>query len=85
MLATDLIIDVRASRRISAEQVDRLERMIFETGAPGGDQLRLLFLIDSYLQQREPRWIDLLTRASMAALLTPGEEAGIPLRRAKAA
>ncbi len=30
MLASDLIMDVRASRTISADQVERLERMVSE-------------------------------------------------------
>jgi len=71
MLASDLLMDVRASRAISSEQVDRLERMVFESGAPGGEQLDLIFLIDTYLQRRDVRWGQLLARAAMAALVQP--------------
>ncbi len=71
MLASDLLMDVRASRAISPDQMQRLERMVFESGAPSGDQLDLVFLIDTYLQRRDPRWADLVTRAAMAALVQP--------------
>jgi hypothetical protein len=68
MLASDLIVDVRASRHISADQVDELERMVFAGGAPSLDQLDLLFLIDTYLQRSDPRWAALLSRAAHEAL-----------------
>ncbi len=71
MLTSDLLMDVRASRAISADQVDRLERMVFEGGAPSGDQLDLVFLIDTYLVRRDPRWADFMARAAMAALVQP--------------
>ncbi len=71
MLASDLLMDVRASRAISQDQVARLEQMVFEGGAPSGDQLDLVFLIDTYLQRRDPRWADLMARAAMAALIQP--------------
>ena len=68
MLASDLIMDVRASRSISADQMERLERMVFGNGKPSGDQLDLLYLMDTYLQRPDPRWADLLARAAMTAL-----------------
>ena len=68
MLASDLIMDVRASRDISADQVEQLERMVFAGGAPSVDQLDLLFLIDTYLERSDPRWADLLSRAAHEAL-----------------
>ena len=67
MLASDLIMDVRASRSISPDQMERLERMVFGSGRPSGDQLDLLYLMDTYLQ-RHPRWAELLARAAMTAL-----------------
>ena len=76
MLACDLVMSVRASRTISAEQVERLDRIVFSNGAPSGDQLDLLHLIDSYLMRRDPRWADLLARAI---------EAGAPRATRKAA
>jgi hypothetical protein len=75
MLASDLLMDVRASRAISQDQVSQLERMVFESGAPSGDQLDLVFLIDTYLQRRDSRWGDLMARAAMAALVEPGVSA----------
>jgi hypothetical protein len=69
MLASDLIMDVRASRTISADQMERLERMVFGNGTPNGDQLDLLFLMDTYLQRPDPRWAELLARAAMTALV----------------
>ena len=38
MLASDLIMDVRASRSISADQMERLERMVFGNGKETGDK-----------------------------------------------
>ena len=75
MLASDLVMDVRASRSISADQVERLERFVFANGAPSGDQLELLMLMDTYLQRRDPRWADLLSKAVLTALLPPAEGA----------
>ena len=68
MLASDLIMDVRASRTISADQMERLEKMVFGNGRPSGDQLDLLYLMDTYLQRPDPRWAELLARAAMTAL-----------------
>jgi hypothetical protein len=68
MLASDLIMDVRASRCISTDQMERLELMVFGNGRPSGDQLDLLYLMDTYLQRPDPRWADLLARAAMTAL-----------------
>jgi hypothetical protein len=88
MLASDLLMDVRASRAISSDQVDRLERVVFESGAPSGDQLDLIFLIDTYLQRREARWGELMARAALAALVQPqASEAArrVALATAKAA
>ncbi len=76
MLASDLIMDVRASRTISADQMERLERMVFGNGTPNGDQLDLLFLMDTYLQRPDPRWAELLARAAMTALVPPAEGRG---------
>jgi hypothetical protein len=66
MLATDLIMDVRASRTITPDQVHRLERVFFADGAPSTDQMHLIRLIDSYLQRRIPCWAELMARAAMA-------------------
>jgi hypothetical protein len=68
MLASDLIMDVRASRSISADQMESLEKMVFGHGRPSGDQLDLLYLMDTYLQRPDPRWAELLARAAMTAL-----------------
>jgi len=68
MLATDIFMDVRAARAISMDQILRLERLVFSEGAPTGDQLDLLYLMDTYLQRPDPRWADLLARAAMASL-----------------
>jgi len=67
MLACDLIMDVRASHSITSEQISRLERMVFAEGEPNRDQLDLLFLIDTYLERRNPGWAELLVKATLAA------------------
>lgn len=61
-------MDVRASRRISADQVEQLERAVFAGGPPSLDQLDLLFLMDTYLQRPDPRWAELLARAAHEVL-----------------
>ena len=42
--------------------------MVFGDGRPSGDQLDLLYLMDTYLQRPDPRWAELLARAAMTAL-----------------
>ena len=68
MLACDLMVEVRASRSLSGDQVTKLERMIFAAGNPSRDQLELLFLIDTYLERADPSWGSLLHRAASTAL-----------------
>jgi hypothetical protein len=74
MLACDLILEVRASRSLSAEQVTRLERMVFGMGKPTRDQLDMLFLINGYVLRADPSWGNLLARAALAALVAGSEE-----------
>jgi hypothetical protein len=68
MLACDLLMNVRASRTISGEQVTQLERMVFADGGPSREQLDLLCLIDTYLERPHPGWAPLFSRATLAAL-----------------
>lgn len=67
MLACDLILEVRASRSLSADQVKRLERMAFGCGQPDRDQLEMLVWIDRYVARADPSWTALLARAAQAA------------------
>ena len=69
MLVSDLLMEVRASRSLSADQVDRLERQVFGAGKPNREQLDLLFLVDTYLQRADPSWALLLSRAALSALV----------------
>jgi hypothetical protein len=71
MLTSDLLMDIRAARRISADQITRLERLVFGTGTPSRDQLELLLLLDTYLQRRDAGWAELLARAAAAAVPLP--------------
>jgi hypothetical protein len=84
MLACDLIMAVRASRAISNEQIAALEKLVFSGGTLSRDQLDLFYLIDTYLQRRNPRWIELLARAAEAALASEGHT-GVPATLAQAA
>jgi hypothetical protein len=61
MLASDLILEVRASRSLSAAQVRQLERELMD----GVDRhaLELLFLLDRYARRADPGWPPLLARA----------------------
>lgn len=61
-------MDVRASRTISADQVEQLGRAIFASGAPSLDQLDLLLLMDTYMQRPDPSWAELLARAAHEVL-----------------
>ena len=72
MLATDIFMDVRAARSISPEQVMRLERLVFANGAPSGDQLDLLYLMDTYLRRPDPLFAELLARAATATMRPTG-------------
>ena len=74
-MACDLILEVRASRSLSAEQVTHLERMVFGTGRPTRDQLDMLFLINRYVLRADPSWGNLLARAAVAALVAGAEPA----------
>ena len=62
MLASDLVLSVRASRSLTAEQVSALERYAFGSGEPNRDQIDLLFLIDSYMKRPSIRWMSLIQR-----------------------
>ncbi len=74
MLACDLILAVRTSKSVSADQVKSLERMVFGAGRPSLEQLELLFLIDGYALRADPSWAALLDRAAVGALVAaPGE------------
>lgn len=66
MLACDLVMDVRASRCLSRDQVSTLERVVFDNGAPGFDELDLLLLIDTYAMRAHATWAPLLARATQA-------------------
>lgn len=71
MLACDLVLEVRASRSLSAEQVRRLERMVFGCGQPSRDELEFLLVIDRYVVRADPSWTVLLARAAEAAKNAP--------------
>ncbi len=74
MLTCDVLMHVRASRSLSGEQVAQLEALVFGAGVPGRDQIDILYLIDTYLQRRHPRWVDLMDR--VAHTLVPAADAG---------
>jgi hypothetical protein len=73
MLASDLVMQVRASRSVSREQAAQLERILFAGGCPTRDHLELLHLIDSYAVLRDPRWTELIERAAAAMAAGAGE------------
>jgi hypothetical protein len=68
MLACDLIHEVRASRSLSAEQVRRLERIVFSGGTPSADDLEMLLAIDGMVRRAHPSWSKLLARAAAAPI-----------------
>ena len=86
MLACDLLMNVRASRTISDDQMVQLERLVFGRGVPSRDQIDLLVLIDTYLRRPHPGWTELLARAVPAALVPAGaEDRASPVSLARAA
>jgi hypothetical protein len=66
----DLILEVRASRMLSADQVARIERAI-DGCALDRHELDLLFLLDRYAERAHPSWWALLARAVAAAETGP--------------
>lgn len=69
MLACDLVLQVRASRSLTCEQISYLDRIVFGAGKPSRDNLDLIMLLDRYVQRADPSWGALLARAAMAALV----------------
>jgi hypothetical protein len=68
VLACDLIMEVRASRSVSAEQAARVERMVFGGGRPAAEQIELILAMDGYVERADPCWDDLVARAAAASV-----------------
>jgi len=83
VLACDLIMEVRASRSVSAEQAARVERIVFGGGEPDSEGLELIFAIDRYAERTDRRWDDLVARAMR--LVAPAQRTGLQSPTAKAA
>ena len=77
MLACDIILEVRSSGSLSADQVRRLERMAFGCGQPGREQLEVLLWIDRYVTRSDPSWTTLLARAADAARRLPESDIAV--------
>ncbi len=75
MLACDLLLQVRASRSVSGEQIRALDRMVFGAGKPSRENLDLILLIDRYVQRADPNWGALLARAALASLVAGPDRA----------
>ena len=71
MLACDLILEVRASRKLGAEHVARLERLIFSSGRVGPEQMQMLAFLGGCVRGADPSWALLLQRAEAALALEP--------------
>ena len=86
MLVCDLVLEVRASRSLSADQVARLEREIFGQGNPSNDILAALPHIDMHACRADPTWAALLARVASAGLSLTSEAAlPSPMMAARAA
>ena len=70
MLACDLLLQVRASRSVTGEQIRDLDRMVFGAGKPSRENLDLILLVDRYVQRADPSWGALLARAALASLIS---------------
>jgi hypothetical protein len=77
MLACDLIVEVRAARSVSAEQVAGLERTMPHGGTVSEEMLDFLFIIDRYAERAAPAWTQLLARAVLSAVVLGEAPAGV--------
>jgi hypothetical protein len=66
MLACDIIVQARAAKRLSQEEIVRLERMVFSTGAPSREGVEAVLLIDRYIPAGDDNWSALLDRVAAA-------------------
>jgi len=83
MLACDLMMDVRSSRSVTAEQVRRVERAM-PIGSPViAEQLDFLFQVDHYAERADRGWTRLLARAVISGMVL-GEAPTGALSEAKA-
>ena len=69
-MACDLVLQVRASRSVTADQIRALDRMVFGAGKPSRENLDLILLIDGYVQRADPSWGALRARAALASLVS---------------
>ena len=67
MLACDLIMEVRASRSVSAEQAACVERIVFGGGEPDAGGLELIFAIERYAERADRLWDELVAKAMRLA------------------
>ena len=82
-MACDLMMEVRSSRSVTAEQVRRLERAM-PIGSPViAEQLDFLFQVDHYAERADRGWTRLLARAVIAGVVL-GEAPMGALTEAKA-
>lgn len=77
MLACDLIIEVRAARSVSAEQVAGLEHSMPLGGTVSEEMLDFLFTIDRYAERAAPAWTQLLARAVLSAVVLGEAPSGV--------
>lgn len=82
-MACDLMMEVRSSRSVTAEQVRRLERAM-PIGSPViAEQLDFLFQVDHYAERADRGWTKLLARAVISGVVL-GESPAGSLTEAKA-
>jgi len=70
MLTSDLVMEIRAARRLSSRQAADLARILAGGGADG-DHLELLRLIGPYAQRSDPRWAEVVARLTGAGVRKP--------------
>lgn len=83
MLACDLIVQVRASRSVSAEQAREMERSISHGIAIPHEIIDFLFRVDRYAERAALEWTQLLARAVLSGIVLGQAPAGV-LTEAKA-
>lgn len=77
VLASDIVMEVRASRNLTADHVARLERILCSGDAVDCHELDVLFLLDRYAVRADARWTRLLARAVLTGMVSGIAPAGV--------
>lgn len=77
MLACDFIMEVRASRTVTAQQVAQLENAVPIGSTLIAEELDILFQIDHYAERADASWTRLLARAVLSGVVVGEAPMGV--------